>query len=100
MKLYEIEPGVWIVPELVWSVTPYTWMEIYSVRIDSIFSGEPVVVRGGKARVREFPKNRGRGNMVTHEVLEDVSALATAAAAEVAAWINERRSEPIEFVRL
>lgn len=96
MKLHEIERGVWIVPELVFSVdTAISYMDYtYKIRVHCVLNDAPIVVREGQARIESTP-NRPPGNSVSFIVLDDVKTLANDAAAEVAAWIDERRTEPL-----
>lgn len=99
MKLHEIESGVWIVPDLVYSVTANVQDIYFSVRIASILVEKPLYVRYFRGRTESLNNEHMRGNMVRYRVLDDLYALATTAAAEVATWIDERRSGPLEIVR-
>lgn len=91
ISLYEIEPGKWVVPELVTSVTAEVTMwsgllkDWFNVKIWCI-GGDPVIVRYGNA------KSTGAQ---TSEALQEH---ANAAAAEVVRWIDERRIEPLRIV--
>lgn len=73
ISLHELEPGVWIVPELVTGVTSEWKMSGMAVIIHTI---------GGEVRVR-----------VADEVDPE------ARAAEVVAWIDARRTEPLKVVQ-
>lgn len=97
VRLYEIEPGVWIVPELVTSIVVnpvYNGVgyEGFSVLINMV-GGNTVAVRA----FSNFGKGPGeRVNVHTADAWRDYGQQA---AREVAAWIDERRVDPLQVVR-
>ncbi len=96
--LHEIEPGVWIVPELVDRVEAQInrLQFTYHVTVSMLVGGE-VQCRRGQVEVRIV--QNGLGFRSYSAVDEDIDALAHEAAREVAAWIDERRTEPLTVVR-
>lgn len=97
IRLHEIETGTWIVPELVTSARVVTYnngmyYEGYAIEL-LMAGGSPVVVRRYRRDIREH------ASPPYPVTADDWTALGLPALAEIVAWIDERRIEPLELVR-